>query len=273
MKHWSHAIIDHLCWLDCMPCLLSRDAPCFSESWRKFLFFSLSLACDSECIFLCLHLSNLLSAAFWSPAWFLFLVPCIHNHLIFIFVSVSRDDSAPCSSPPPASASSPRHPPPVTPSSPLAALTPPPTRRGRPSFAGAMVDVSKWPMFSVLNTEELATVRQACVFGTSANEAIYITHGNEVRRVCETPVFIRLILKLLEHHYFTQAYVFIYFSRAWIICVHAACATFALFNKGVKQHRSSCSPSCEPFIQPPQHWPHMCSVNTHKVVHLHYKTL
>lgn len=127
------------------------------------------------------------------------------------FVSVSRDDSAPCSSPP-ASASSPRHPPPVTPSSPPPSLTPPPPpppQRGRPSFAGAMVDVSKWPMFSVLNAEELATVRQACVFGTSANEAIYITHGNEVRRVCETPAYpvpIRLILKLLEHHYFTQVY-------------------------------------------------------------------
>lgn len=83
-----------------------------------------------------------------------------------------------------------------------------------------MVDVSKWPMFSVLNAEELATVRQACVFGTSANEAIYITHGNEVRRVCETPVYpVFIRLKLLEHHYFTQVYfkcvfVFIYFSRA-----------------------------------------------------------
>ncbi|XP_051283401.1 RCC1 and BTB domain-containing protein 1 isoform X3 [Dicentrarchus labrax] len=43
-----------------------------------------------------------------------------------------------------------------------------------------MVDVSKWPLFSLLSTEELATVRQACVFGTSANEVIYITHGNEV---------------------------------------------------------------------------------------------
>ncbi|XP_070786757.1 RCC1 and BTB domain-containing protein 1 isoform X2 [Enoplosus armatus] len=43
-----------------------------------------------------------------------------------------------------------------------------------------MVDVSKWPLFSLLSTEELATVRQACVFGISANEAIYITHGNEV---------------------------------------------------------------------------------------------
>ncbi|KAM9836255.1 RCC1 and BTB domain-containing protein 1 [Aulostomus maculatus] len=43
-----------------------------------------------------------------------------------------------------------------------------------------MVDVSKWPLFSLLSSEELATVRQACVFGTSANEAIYITHDNEV---------------------------------------------------------------------------------------------
>lgn len=49
-----------------------------------------------------------------------------------------------------------------------------------------MVDVSKWPLFSLLDAEELPTVRQACVFGTSANEAIYITHGNEVRSVCET---------------------------------------------------------------------------------------
>lgn len=117
------------------------------------------------------------------------------------FVSVSRDDSTPCSSPPPALSPpppphvlpSPRLPPPVTPSSPPSALTPPPPptppRRARPSFAGAMVDVSKWPMFSLLNAEELAAIRQACVFGTSANEAIYITHGNEVRRACETPVY------------------------------------------------------------------------------------
>ncbi|XP_059183715.1 RCC1 and BTB domain-containing protein 1 isoform X2 [Centropristis striata] len=43
-----------------------------------------------------------------------------------------------------------------------------------------MVDVSKWPLFSLLSPEELATVQQACVFGTTANEAIYITHSNEV---------------------------------------------------------------------------------------------
>ncbi|KAG7234463.1 hypothetical protein INR49_004797 [Caranx melampygus] len=101
--------------------------------------------------------------------------------------SVSRDDSAPCTPPPPPPTSnpppevppSPRHPPPVPPSSPLPPLTPPP-RKGRLSFVGAMVDVSKWPLFSLLSAEELSTLRQACVFGTSANEAIYITHGNEV---------------------------------------------------------------------------------------------
>uniref|UniRef100_A0A3Q0R638 Regulator of chromosome condensation (RCC1) and BTB (POZ) domain containing protein 1 n=1 Tax=Amphilophus citrinellus TaxID=61819 RepID=A0A3Q0R638_AMPCI len=43
-----------------------------------------------------------------------------------------------------------------------------------------VMDVSKWPLFSLLSAQELAAVRQACVFGTSANEAIYITHGNEV---------------------------------------------------------------------------------------------
>lgn len=47
------------------------------------------------------------------------------------------------------------------------------------------MDVSKWPLFSLLSAQELATFRQACVFGTSANEAIYVTHGNEVRSVYE----------------------------------------------------------------------------------------
>uniref|UniRef100_A0A669DKD5 Regulator of chromosome condensation (RCC1) and BTB (POZ) domain containing protein 1 n=1 Tax=Oreochromis niloticus TaxID=8128 RepID=A0A669DKD5_ORENI len=42
------------------------------------------------------------------------------------------------------------------------------------------MDVSKWSLFYLLSAQELATVRQACVFGTTANEAIYITHGNEV---------------------------------------------------------------------------------------------
>lgn len=129
----------------------------------------------------------------WSVQPSLYPLPCfmysqVPFHLCFFSVSVSRDDSAPCSPPPPASSSppsprvlpSPRHPPPVPPTSPPPALTPP-ARRGRLSFSGAMVDVSKWPLFSLLSTEELATIRQACVFGTSANEAIYITHSNEVR--------------------------------------------------------------------------------------------
>lgn len=44
----------------------------------------------------------------------------------------------------------------------------------------AMVDVSKWPLFSLMSAQDAASIRQACVFGTSANEAIYITHDNEV---------------------------------------------------------------------------------------------
>uniref|UniRef100_A0A1A8PFB9 Regulator of chromosome condensation (RCC1) and BTB (POZ) domain containing protein 2 n=2 Tax=Nothobranchius TaxID=28779 RepID=A0A1A8PFB9_9TELE len=43
-----------------------------------------------------------------------------------------------------------------------------------------MVDVSKWPLLSVLSAQERAAVRQVYIFGTSANEAIYITHANEV---------------------------------------------------------------------------------------------
>ncbi|XP_035479166.1 RCC1 and BTB domain-containing protein 1 [Scophthalmus maximus] len=77
----------------------------------------------------------------------------------------------------------PRHPPPLPASSPSSTHPPPlppPPLKGRMSFSGAMVDVSKWPLFSVLSAEQLATVRQACVFGTLGNEAIYVTHANEV---------------------------------------------------------------------------------------------
>lgn len=44
-----------------------------------------------------------------------------------------------------------------------------------------MVDVTKWPIFSLMGLEELSMIRKACVFGSSANEAIYITHDDEVR--------------------------------------------------------------------------------------------
>ncbi|XP_028249007.1 RCC1 and BTB domain-containing protein 1-like isoform X2 [Parambassis ranga] len=43
-----------------------------------------------------------------------------------------------------------------------------------------MVDVTKWPMFSLMGLQELSSIRRACVFGTSANEAIYFTHDEEV---------------------------------------------------------------------------------------------
>ena len=44
-----------------------------------------------------------------------------------------------------------------------------------------MVDVTKWPLFSLMGPQELSTILKACVFGTSANEAIYITSDDEVR--------------------------------------------------------------------------------------------
>ncbi|KGL74995.1 RCC1 and BTB domain-containing protein 1 [Tinamus guttatus] len=43
-----------------------------------------------------------------------------------------------------------------------------------------MVDVGKWPIFTLLSPQEISSIRKACVFGTSANEAIYITHNDEV---------------------------------------------------------------------------------------------
>ncbi|CAL9698480.1 unnamed protein product [Knipowitschia caucasica] len=45
---------------------------------------------------------------------------------------------------------------------------------------GGVMDLSRWPLFSLLKPQELSAVRQACVFGTMANEAIYVTHSQEV---------------------------------------------------------------------------------------------
>ncbi|XP_055018993.1 LOW QUALITY PROTEIN: RCC1 and BTB domain-containing protein 1-like [Boleophthalmus pectinirostris] len=96
-------------------------------------------------------------------------------------------DSAP-SSPPNASRSSPF----ASPRSPLSSVfSPGPSSSSgsgpaRPDsdpglgLGGAMVDLSRWPLFSLLSPEELGSIRQACVFGTTANEAIYVTHSNEV---------------------------------------------------------------------------------------------
>nr|XP_033804087.1 RCC1 and BTB domain-containing protein 1 isoform X1 [Geotrypetes seraphini]XP_033804088.1 RCC1 and BTB domain-containing protein 1 isoform X1 [Geotrypetes seraphini]XP_033804089.1 RCC1 and BTB domain-containing protein 1 isoform X1 [Geotrypetes seraphini]XP_033804091.1 RCC1 and BTB domain-containing protein 1 isoform X1 [Geotrypetes seraphini]XP_033804092.1 RCC1 and BTB domain-containing protein 1 isoform X1 [Geotrypetes seraphini]XP_033804093.1 RCC1 and BTB domain-containing protein 1 isof len=43
-----------------------------------------------------------------------------------------------------------------------------------------MVDVGKWPIFSLLSPQEVISIRKACVFGASANEALYVTHNDEV---------------------------------------------------------------------------------------------
>ncbi|KAL7991402.1 RCC1 and BTB domain-containing protein 1 isoform X1 [Crotalus tigris] len=48
------------------------------------------------------------------------------------------------------------------------------------SSSKIMMEVGKWPIFTLLSPQEIATIRKACVFGTSANEAIYITHSDEV---------------------------------------------------------------------------------------------
>uniref|UniRef100_A0A672NP07 RCC1 and BTB domain containing protein 2 n=1 Tax=Sinocyclocheilus grahami TaxID=75366 RepID=A0A672NP07_SINGR len=45
---------------------------------------------------------------------------------------------------------------------------------------GSMLDVGKWPVFALLPPEELRLIRQACVFGSAANEAIYFTVNDEV---------------------------------------------------------------------------------------------
>ncbi|XP_007910714.1 RCC1 and BTB domain-containing protein 1 isoform X1 [Callorhinchus milii] len=43
-----------------------------------------------------------------------------------------------------------------------------------------MVEVGKWPMFTLLSPEEVKSIRQACVFGSLANEVVYITESGEV---------------------------------------------------------------------------------------------
>ncbi|KAM8822174.1 RCC1 and BTB domain-containing protein 2 isoform 1-T1 [Synchiropus picturatus] len=43
-----------------------------------------------------------------------------------------------------------------------------------------MLDVGKWPVFALLPPEDLRLIRQACVFGSAANEALYVTVNDEV---------------------------------------------------------------------------------------------
>uniref|UniRef100_I3JE76 RCC1 and BTB domain containing protein 2 n=1 Tax=Oreochromis niloticus TaxID=8128 RepID=I3JE76_ORENI len=48
------------------------------------------------------------------------------------------------------------------------------------SCLSSMLDVGKWPVFALLPPEELRLIRQACVFGSAANEALYVTVNDEV---------------------------------------------------------------------------------------------
>ncbi|XP_069859290.1 RCC1 and BTB domain-containing protein 2 isoform X2 [Dipodomys merriami] len=43
-----------------------------------------------------------------------------------------------------------------------------------------MLDVGKWPIFSLCSEEELQLIRQACVFGSAGNEALYTTINDEI---------------------------------------------------------------------------------------------
>ncbi len=51
------------------------------------------------------------------------------------------------------------------------------------SYEGSVImslDINKWPIFSLLDPEFLAYIKQACVFGSSGNEAILITKDDDV---------------------------------------------------------------------------------------------
>lgn len=52
------------------------------------------------------------------------------------------------------------------------------------SQRSSMLDVGKWPVFALLPPEELRLIRQACVFGSAANEALYVTVNDEVTQGC-----------------------------------------------------------------------------------------
>lgn len=43
-----------------------------------------------------------------------------------------------------------------------------------------MLDIGKWPIFSLCSQEELKLIRQACVFGNAGNEVLYATENDEV---------------------------------------------------------------------------------------------
>lgn len=61
-----------------------------------------------------------------------------------------------------------------------------------------MLDVGKWPIFSLCSEEELQLIRQACVFGSAGNEVLYMTVNDEVilKKKSTTSIFINGFAKL-----------------------------------------------------------------------------
>lgn len=53
--------------------------------------------------------------------------------------------------------------------------------RPLPDFElGVMTDLEKWLIFSNLDRAFMSTLRLACVFGSSGNEALVVTHDDDV---------------------------------------------------------------------------------------------
>ena len=61
-----------------------------------------------------------------------------------------------------------------------------------------MLDVGKWPIFSLCSEEELQLVRQACVFGSASNELLYTTVNDEVMLKKKFQPLIFLVICLLN---------------------------------------------------------------------------
>lgn len=47
-------------------------------------------------------------------------------------------------------------------------------------MSGSTRSLSLWPIFSLLDASFLKRVKMACVFGSTGNEALVVTHGDEV---------------------------------------------------------------------------------------------
>ena len=43
-----------------------------------------------------------------------------------------------------------------------------------------VTDLSRWPIFSILDAELLSSVKKICVFGSSGNEAVFVTKEDDV---------------------------------------------------------------------------------------------